>query len=293
MPAPLERLTKLLMPAPLAPDRYRGEGSRDDGAPNTYGGHLLGQAAAAALASVEEGRVLHAVHAQFLRAGEPGVAYEYAVTRVRDGRSFSTRRVGAWQGERLVLELTASLCVPATGPSLHDTPPPDFAALPAPDELPDYLAVMSAHDPMPLPEEWVRRETGIAIRPINAPWTAAGLSPAGGMRHWIRAEGPLPENSALASAMLVYQSDESLADTALLPFDLTWGTPGLTCVSLDHALWQHRAVSFEEWLLVEQWPGAADHGRGLAHGRVWRRDGSLIATFAQEVLIRFDDGRSG
>jgi acyl-CoA thioesterase-2 len=284
----LDHLVSLLTLEPAGADRWRGGGSRNDGVDGTYGGHMLGQAAAAAIASCDDGRVLHSMHAYFLRGGQPGEPYEYAVERVRDGRSFSMRRVSAWQHGRHVLELTASLTEPATGHNIDAVPPADFASLPAPEALPSYSDIMAALDPTPLPEDWARRPLAIELRPVNAPWIARGPSAAGGIRHWIRAVDRLPVEQGLHTAMLAYQSDESLADCLLVPLGMTWGTPGTTFVSLDHAMWFHRPFSLNDWLFVEQWPGKAEHGRGLAHGRVWSRAGELVCTYAQEALMRMD-----
>jgi len=289
MTTAVQALIDILTLEPVGGDRWRGRGSREDGAEGTYGGHLLGQATAAALASVEPDRTVHSLHAYFLRGGTPGQAYEYVVSRVRDGRSFSVRRVAAYQDERLIFELTASLTIPASGRVIRPAPPPDFATLPAPDRLPGYSELMAGLDPLPLPVDWARRELAIELRPVNAPWTERGPSTDGGIRHWIRAAGPLPANPALHCAMLAYQTDESISDNVLIPFDVSWGTPGMSFVSLDHALWLHRPVDLNDWLFVEQWPGVAAHGRGLAHGRVWTRDGDLVASYTQEALMRFDD----
>jgi acyl-CoA thioesterase-2 len=287
MSKPLESLIDILSLEPQGQDRWRGIGSTADGADGTYGGHLLGQATAAALASVDDERVLHSIHGYFLRAGQPQSDYEYEVTRVRDGRSFSSRRVTCMQHGKTVFELMASLAVPEDGPSFSPPPPQDFDALPSPESLPRYRDVMAAADPLPLPAEWALREHGIDLRPVNAPWCERGPCAAGGIRHWIRANGTAPDTPALHSAMLAYQSDESLADSLLIPFKLSWGAPGVTFVSLDHALWMHRQVQMNEWLFVEQWPGPVANARGVAHGRVWTQAGALVATFSQEALLRF------
>lgn len=288
MSTALQHLVDLLTLEAIGPDRWRGLGSRDDGVDATYGGHMLGQATAAACASCPPERVLHSLHAYFLRGGQPGVPYEYAVDRVRDGRSFSTRRVSAWQNGRHVLELIASFSDGAAGPTLVAAPPVDFAALPAPESLTSYSELMHTLDPPPLPLEWARRPLAIDLRPVNAPWSPRGPSAAGGIRHWIRAVAPLPNDAALHRAAFAYQSDESLADCLLIPQGLTWGAQGMTFVSLDHAIWFHRRLDLNDWLFVEQWPGTSEHGRGLAHGRVWSRAGELVCSYTQEVLMRLE-----
>lgn len=284
----LDELVAILTLEACGEDRWRGNGSSGDGADGTFGGHLLGQATAAALASADDDRAVNSIHAYFLRSGQPGQPYEYAVERIRDGRSFSSRRVSAWQGERQIFELTASLAVPEPGNRIAPTPPSDLAQLPEPESLPAFHDVMAAADPLPLPADWSLREHGIDLRPINAPWTERGPSADGGIRHWIRANGEAPDQPRLHTAMLAYQSDESLADSLLIPFGVSWGSPEVTFVSLDHAMWFHQQVDLNQWLLVEQWPGPAAHARGLAHGRVWDQQGALLASFSQEALMRFD-----
>ena len=283
----LDALVDTLTVTPLGDHRWQGCGSTNDGADGTYGGHYLGQATAALLADNDDERQLHSLHAYFLRAGQPQQSYEYSVERVREGRSFSNRRVQCWQQGKLIFEMTASLTMPATGVCLNATVPDDFATLPAPESLAPYGELMRSLDPLPLPAAWALREHGIDLRPVNAPWCERGVSAAGGIRHWIRAAGVLPNDPTLHAALLAYQSDESISDNILIPFGVNWGAPGLTFVSLDHAMWFHQPVDLNAWLFIEQWPARAGSGRGLAHARVWNQAGELVATFAQEALLRF------
>lgn len=283
----LDALLQTLTVTPSGEHRWQGRGSTDDGADGTYGGHYLGQATAALLADSGDGRVLHSLHAYFLRSGRPEQAYEYNVEHVREGRSFSNRRVQCWQQDKLIFEMTASLMVPETGVCLKPGVPDDFATLPAPESLARYGDVMRGLDPLPLPAAWALRAHGIDLRPINAPWCERGVSAAGGIRHWIRADGTVPDDTAMHTALLAYQSDESISDNILIPFGVNWGAPGLNFVSLDHAMWFHQAVDLNDWLFIEQWPARASGGRGLAHGRVWNRVGELVVSFSQEALLRF------
>ncbi|MEM7543720.1 MAG: acyl-CoA thioesterase domain-containing protein [Pseudomonadota bacterium] len=267
---------------------WRGLGSKNDGAEGTYGGHFLGQATAAAQLSVAPDRYIHSLHGYFLRGGVPGEPYDYHVENVRDGRTFSHRRVTAMQNGKAMFDLLAAFMAAEDGRRIKSEPPEDFGDLPEPESLPRYHEMMANLDEQPLPEEWALREHGVDIRNINAPWNEQGPSARGGIRHWIRSNGTAPNNRALHAAMLAYQSDESVSDNILIPFGLTWGTPGITFVSLDHAMWFHREVDLNEWHFVEQWPEAGGHGRGLAHGKVWSRSGELIASFSQEALMRLD-----
>lgn len=283
----LDDLIGLLTLERVGAGRYRGIGSSGDGAEATFGGHILGQATAAALATVEVARRIHSVHGYFLRPGRPGEPIDYAVRTVRDGRAFCTRAVSASQGERTVFELMASFATPEGGAVFDPPPPPDFATLPEPESLPRYHDLMATQDPLPLPAEWALREHGVDVRTVHAPWAPRGPSPEQGIRMWIRADGPLPDDPKLHAALLAYQSDESIADNAAVPFGVTWGTPGVVFASLDHALWYHRPFRMDEWLFVDQRPVTAGHGRGLATAGVWSEQGKLVASFTQEALIRF------
>lgn len=284
----LTELIDLLRPELIGDDTFRGKGSDGDGADGVYGGHFLGQATAAALTTVDDERTLHSLHAYFLRAGRPGEPIDYAVQRLRDGRSFCTRRVVATQAGRAAFELIASFSADTEGEAIAAAAPADFECLPEPESLPRYHDLMALQDPLPLPAAWALREHGVDIRVVNAPWTERGPSSAAGIRMWIRANGSVPDDPRLHTAMLAYQSDESLADNVLIPLGVTWGAPGVFCVSLDHALWLHHPIDMNAWHFVEQWPITANRGRGVATGYVWSRDRELVASFTQEALIRLE-----
>ncbi|HJP34895.1 MAG TPA: thioesterase family protein [Gammaproteobacteria bacterium] len=284
----LEELIEILSPERIEENTFRGKGSSNDGAEGTYGGHFLGQASAAASATVDDDRVTHSIHAYFLRSGRPGEPIDYTVDRIRDGRTFSSRRVRACQDGRVLFELIASFTVGAEGPLIDASPPADFASLPAPESLPRYHELMATQDPLPLPADWALREHGVDIRVVNAPWSPLGPSSEDGIRMWIRADGPVPEDPKLQTAMLAYQTDESLADTLLVPFGATWCSPGVYCVSLDHAIWFHRPVDMNAWHFVEQRPLTATRSRGVACGYIWSKDRKLTASFTQEALLRLE-----
>ena len=287
---PLDELIEILRPERTAEDCFLGRGSSGDGADGTYGGHFLGQATAAALMTVARDQTAHSLHAYFLRRGEPGQAIAYTVERVRDGMSFSSRCVRAFQNDRLLFELHASFTRQRSGGLTRNAPTPnDFADLPAPTSLPRYSELMGSHDPVPLPEEWALREHGIDVRVVNAPWAPLGPSADGGIRMWIRANGELPDDPQLHNAALAYQSDESLADTLLVPFGVTWGDEGVFCVSLDHAMWFHDVVDLNAWHFVEQRAVTVTNERGVGTATVWSADGRLVASFTQEVLLRIAD----
>ena len=277
----LEDLIEVLRPRRVDENTYQGR-SADD----TYGGHFLGQATAAALATVDDDRFVHSLHAYFLRGLTPGEPIDYEIHRVRDGRSFCSRRVTASQGGKTAFEMIASFTIDAVGETIEAAAPVDFDELPSPESLPTYHELMSAQDPLPFSADWALREHGVDVRVVNAPWSPNGPSVDDGIRMWIRADGKVPDDPHLHGAMLAYQSDESIADNVLVPFGLTWSSPGMFFVSLDHAMWFHRPIDMNQWHFVEQRSVTAGHGRGVASGYVWSQDRQLIASFTQEALMR-------
>lgn len=290
MTNPVDELIAIVSVRPRGEDRFEGLGSHDDGVDATFGGHLLGQAVSAALATVDEDRRLHSLHGYFLRAGRPGVPYRLEVERIRDGRSFCTRRVRVDQGDgKTQFELLASCVIDELGPTLPASPPADLESLPDPETLPTHQRLMAGLDPLPLPEAWALRDYGLDLRTINAPWAPDGVSPNGGIRLWFKGAGPLPLDHHLQAAIMAYQSDESLADNVAAPWGATWGSPGVVFVSLDHAMWFHRPFDLNQWHLLDQRPVTVGHGRGLATSSVWNRAGELVVSTTQEALLRLGD----
>lgn len=290
----LDELISIVSVEPAGADRFRGVGSSNDGVDATFGGHFLGQATSAALATVDDDRRLHSLHGYFIRAGRPGEPYHLEVERLRDGRSFCTRRVRIHQEDgKTQFELLASCAVTERGPVLDATPPADFDSLPVPESLPTHRELMRSLDPLPLPEDWALRDYGLDIRTVNAPWAPAGPSTDGGIRLWVTADGRLPDDHRLQAAIMAYQSDESLADNIAVPWGATWGSPGVIFVSLDHALWFHRPFDLNEWLFVDQRPVTVGGGRGLATATVWNTAGELVVSFTQEALLRLGEEHLG
>lgn len=286
----LQDLIDIVTVEAVGEDRFRGVGSHNDGVDATFGGHFLGQATMAAAATVEPDRHLHSLHGYFLRAGQPGTPFDLAVERVRDGRSFCTRRVTVNQnGGKSQFELLASFATSEDGPMAQTPRPTDFPDLPAPETLPTHHELMSSHATLPLPESWALRDYGLDLRTINAPWAPAGPSADGGIRLWAKTTGPLVRDPQLQTAIMAYQSDESLADNIAIPWGATWGIPGVIFVSLDHAMWFHRPFDLNEWHFIEQQPITVGRSRGLATGRVWTADGELVVSFTQEALLRLSD----
>lgn len=266
--------------------RFIGKGSTGDGAAATYGGHFLGQAISAALHDSDATFMLHSMHGYFLRGGVPNQPIVYDVQTIREGRSFCTKRVIASQENKINFELLASFNKKESGKNFESIATTDLSHITLPENIEPYRDIMAKLDPLPLPEEWALREHGIDVRIVNAPWASGGLSQQGGINMWIKTNGLAPPAPKLHAAMLAYQSDESIADNVLLPFNLTWGSPDLFFVSLDHALWLHSPIDLNEWHFVEQKPITVQNNRGLAAAKVWSPSGLLVASFTQEVLMR-------
>jgi acyl-CoA thioesterase II len=278
----LDTLVGLLDLEPIETDVFRGR-SPADRWQRVFGGQVLGQALVAATRTVET-RSCHSLHAYFLRPGDPRVPILYEVDRSRDGGSFSARRVVALQHEQPIFTMAASF--QSAEPGLdHQLAMPD---VPEPESLKSEhewrIEVMSD-----LPEQarsWLSHPRPIEIRPVvPANRFAAGRHPPH-QTVWFRAVDRLPEEGALHQCVLAYASDMTLLDTALLPHGFNLFTPSLQLASLDHAMWFHRPFCADAWLLYVQDSPSASGGRGFNRGLVFSRDGALVASVAQEGLIR-------
>jgi len=278
---PVEKLLRRLDLAPLAEDCFLGHTGRGEG--RVFGGLLAAQALMAAGRTVPEG-VPHSLHLYFVRSGRHGMPVTWSVTRVRDGFAFVLRHVVAEQSGRVILTLTASFTTQREGLS-HQDPMP---AVPAPETLVDWedLRVQVSGPGT------VRRPDGpLEVRdgdPANA-------APAPGRparrRLWMRPRAPLPDDPLVHAAVLAYATDRGLLSTAGRPHGLTLGT-GLGA-SLDHAVWFHQPVRFDDWVLFDTTSPVATAGRGLCHGAVFSRDGARLLSVAQEGLIRVLPRRAG
>ncbi len=264
---------------------FRGD-SRDIGSPQVFGGQVLGQALSAAQNTVAD-RVAHSLHAYFLRRGDVNAPIIYEVDRSRDGGSFSNRRVVAIQHGRPILNLAASFQNPEVGLA-HQLEMPD---VPGPDGLQDLTDVakdMLEH----IPSKMRRFLTDIRpfefrhVEPVNFE-VAQKLPPK---KHiWIRAVDALPDIPALHQNLLTYVSDYELLGTATLPHGLLFTRGSVIMASLDHALWFHGEVKVDEWLLYAMDSPSSSGARGLARGQIFSQDGRLVASTAQEGLMRVVD----
>ena len=280
--AALNELVALLDIESKGDDIFEGTSPKDRWQ-RVYGGQVLGQALVAAQRSVET-RICHSLHAYFLRAGNPKHPIFYQVQRRRDGRSFSARHVVARQKDQIIFTMSASFQNPEEG-LVHQKAMPD---VPAPDALKNESEWREAAASR-LPAEvrsWFLRERPIEIRPVVPEDRFSGEKHPPQQILWVRAKGPLGDALSLHQCILAYASDMSLLDTSLLPHGATLFTPGLQLASLDHAMWFHRPLRMDEWLLYVQESPSAAGARSFNTGAVYREDGTLVASVAQEGLVR-------
>ncbi|MGH9277722.1 MAG: acyl-CoA thioesterase, partial [Acidimicrobiales bacterium] len=241
---------------------------------------VAGQALVAAGRTVERGSV-HSLHAYFLRPGDPAVPIIYEVDRIRDGRSFTTRRVVAIQHGAAIFNLAASFHADERGPE-HQLPMP--AGVPDPESLPGFGVLMAPYRERLGP--WYDRPRPIDIRPVGR-HPLERESGETGTRVWLRADGRLPDDPMLHACVVAYASDLTLLDTTLAPHGLSiWSAPRTMLASLDHAMWFHRPFRADEWLLYDQDSPAAGGARGFARGLLFTRSGALVASVVQEGLVR-------
>lgn len=256
---------------------FRGE-SRDIGSPQVYGGQVLGQALKAAYATVDGDRVVHSLHAYFLRRGDFNAPIVYFVDRSRDGHSFTSRRVTAIQHGEQIFHLSASFQRPEPGLEHQDAmpgvPPPE--SLPAVDLLPQLPARM--------PESM--RQFHLRSRPFESRMVPAATATPSGQSLWIRAVDRLPDDDALHRCLLAYASDFYMMPTATLQHALDPARQQFLMASIDHAMWFHRPVRVDEWLLCVTDSPSASGARGFTRGSVYTRSGRLVASMAQEGLMR-------
>jgi acyl-CoA thioesterase-2 len=266
----------------LEENLYRGL-SPQVGWQRVFGGQVIGQALVAAARTVE-GRTAHSLHAYFMRPGDPAVPIIYEVDRIRDGKSFATRRVVAIQHGAAIFSMSVSFQVAEEGLD-HQIPMPK---VPAPEELPseaELKALFLASAPEPVRRYW-QRERPIEFRPVDLRHysTREPLEPV--QQVWVRATGPLPDDPEIHRCVLAYASDMTLLDTALFAHGRGIFDHDLQAASLDHALWFHRPFRVDDWLLYAEDSPSASGARGFTRGSLFSRDGRLVASVAQEGLIR-------
>jgi acyl-CoA thioesterase-2 len=278
----IETLLSILDLEPLEHNLFRGR-SPQVGWQRVFGGQVIGQALVAAARTVE-GRAAHSLHAYFMRPGDPSVPIIYEVDRIRDGKSFATRRVVAIQHGEAIFSMSASFQVEESGFD-HQLPMP---SVPPPEELPsesDLKALFVESAPEPVRRYW-ERERPLELRPVDLRHylSREPLEPV--QQVWIRATGRLPDDPNIHRSVLAYASDMTLLDTSLFAHGRNIFDRDLQVASLDHALWFHRPFRIDEWLLYNEDSPSASGARGFSRGSLFSRDGRLIASVAQEGLIR-------
>ena len=280
-PTPLSHLVDLLDLEYIEEDIFRGRQAQES-LQRVFGGQVAGQALVAAGRTVPADRPVHSLHAYFLRPGDPSIPIVYEVDRIRDGRSFTTRRVVAIQHGKAIFNLSASFQLVEQGLD-HTTPMPE---VPRPETLETLQQRME-----PYKDElggWYSRPRPIDVRYVGDPPRVAkdkGLHHAEN-RVWMRADGTLPDDPLLHVCAVTFASDMTLLDSVLMVHGRSWGSGDVVGASLDHAMWFHRQFRADEWYLYDQtspWTGA---GRGLARGAIYTEDGQLAVSVMQEGLIR-------
>lgn len=277
-----ENLAEILDLEAIEVNLFRGM-SPNDGFPRIFGGLVIAQALMAAYKTVPD-RTCHSLHAYFIRPGDVNAPVLYEVERARDGGTFTTRRVAAIQHGEQILNLACSFQTPEDGLEHQTEMPdaPDPESLPTEteflrslgDELHPRILKMFEH-PRPIDLRWVDPQH--PMRPVAKPSTK---------QVWMRARAPIGDDVRLQHCALAYASDMAFMESALRPHALVWTTPGLQAASLDHAMWFHNPFDFNDWVLFAQDSPWASQGRGLVRGQMFSRDGKLVASVAQECLMR-------
>ncbi len=281
--AALDNLVGILDLEPLEVNLFRGR-SPQQGWQRVFGGQVLGQALVAAVRTVEPDRVAHSLHAYFLLGGDPKVPIIYQVERVRDGRSFTTRRVTGIQHGRPMFAMSVSFHAAEPGLDYQATMP----NVPPPEDLPseaELRARLLPHVPDNIRSYW-ERERPIEMRPIDLSRFISREKRTPEQYIWMRASGKLPDAFPLHQCVLAYASDFSLLDTALIAHGKLMFDKDIQLASLDHALWFHRPFRADEWLLYAQDSPSSHGARGFCRGSIFTRDGQLVASVCQEGLMR-------
>ncbi|MGV8970490.1 MAG: acyl-CoA thioesterase [Microbacteriaceae bacterium] len=247
-----------------------------------FGGQVLAQSLVAAMRTIDPSRSVHSMHGYFLRPGDVAQPITFSVDRIHDGRSFSTRRVQAYQNGLPILSMISSF--QDLDPGLdHQIPMPEN--VPPPESLPSTAEVLAGID-HPAAAFW-SDERAFDIRHVPAPiYLAVSGERVPHQAVWLRSVSALPDDPNLHRAALAYASDYTLLEPIMRAHGVAWSTPGLRAASLDHAMWWHRPGRVDEWMLYVQESPTAMGGRGLALGRIYSRDGVLLASVAQEGMVR-------
>lgn len=246
-----------------------------------FGGQVLAQSLVASMRTVDPERFVHSMHGYFLRPGDVNKPITFGVQRLRDGRSFSARRVHAYQEGAPILSMIASFQDLDEGLD-HESTMPD--GIPDPESLPSTAELLGKFD-HPVARHWAERP--FDIRHVDPPlYVSTKGEKEARNAVWMKTFGPMPDDSHLHGAALVYASDYTLLESILRRHGLSWITPGMSVASLDHAMWWHRPARVDEWLLYVQESPSAQGARGLATGKIFNQAGQHVASVAQEGMVR-------
>lgn len=266
------------------PEHFRGE-SVHQPTGRVYGGQVLAQALLAAGRTVADGRLPHSLHGYFLRPGDLTEPMDLAVERLRDGRSFSARRTHAIQHGKPILSMIASFQDEQPGVE-HSSAMP---AAPPPEEVPSALDVLGGID-HPVARFW-SHHSAFELRHVGGSlYLHPGEVPTDRQMVWMRARGTVGDDQLLHRALMAYACDQVMLEPILRTSGVNWTTPDMSIASLDHAMWWHRNARVDEWLLYVQSSSSAQGGRGLGAARVFAQDGTLVASIAQEGMVRIPQG---
>ncbi|MFE3324682.1 acyl-CoA thioesterase II [Streptomyces sp. NPDC059176] len=287
---PLDELLDLLDLERIEQDIFRGR-SRSAIVPRVFGGQVAAQALVAAGRTVPHDRTAHSLHSYFLRMGDPGAPIVYTVDRIRDGRSFTTRRVVAVQHGQPIFHLSASFQTPEEGLDHQTAMPdaPDPETLPtAAESLPRYAGIIQPD----IVERMLKARSAVDVRYVDAPpYATVGERREPRSQVWFRTNGKLADDPMLHVCLATYVSDMTLLDSVLLAHGRGgWAVGDVVGASLDHAMWFHRPFRADEWLLYDQESPSAQAGRGLGQARIYTQDGKLAISVIQEGVVRVPRG---
>lgn len=279
----LDQLVKVISPRQEGEDRFTGANMHPEGF-RVYGGQVLAQAVSAAIATVDEDRILHSQHAYFLRPGDVSLPIIFEVERARDGFSFSSRRVVALQRGKPILVSSMSFQQPSRGDDYQPDMPP---LVPPPEDLPSERQLSLEAGSL---DESFMITTGedLDIRVVEPVDWKNPVPREPHLQAWMKTTGPVPDDRGLHQALLAYMSDAFLIDVCLIVHGRGFKGPGMQVASLDHALWFHEDFRADEWLLHTVEAERVGGGRGLARGSFYTREGRLVATTMQQGLMRFN-----
>jgi len=279
----LDEVIGLLDLEQIEQDIFRGDSPAGERRQRVFGGQVAGQALVAAGRTVPADRPVHSLHAYFIRPGDPTVPLVYIVERVRDGRSFTTRRVSAVQHGKTIFTLSASFHRGEPGLEHADTRP----AVPGPEDVEPTADRLRRLHGAPADEDYWRGPIDIRyVGPLTAEAARDKSLISSRSVVWLRADGDLPDDPLLHVCLMTYASDMTLLDTVLLAHGVSWTEGAVAGASLDHAMWFHRPFRADQWLLYVQDSPIASGGRGLARAEVYTREGELVVSVVQEGLLR-------